>query len=85
MEFLKVLTRNEMKMVKGGDPNTSCEGTDGFCLVCYTPNGSESWCRSSGGDADTECQTIYPAYGSSVTGDWATCSSRSEPPEMPVG
>jgi hypothetical protein len=68
MEALQVLSRSEMKNIKGGA---------GLCLVCTTPNGTESWNRSDGGDADAECQAIYPAYGSEVTGYWATCAPAS--------
>ncbi|MEO9886569.1 MAG: hypothetical protein ABJR05_02975 [Balneola sp.] len=76
MEFLNVLTRDEMNNVTGG---TGCSGSH-LCIVCTTPGGTGSWCRPNGeGDATSECQAIYPAYNpSNVSGEWATCSGVGE-------
>lgn len=82
MNELQTLSRSEMKNIMAGvDPNTPCGGEGGgLCLVCTTPNGTESWCRSAGGEsADIECQAIYPAHGSNVTGYYATCSGPGDP------
>lgn len=77
MEALQILSRNEMRMVKGGDPNQPCGsgGSGGICVVCTTPGGTESWCRSDTSDATSVCRGIYPAYGDEVSGEWATCAS----------
>jgi len=70
---MKKLSRDEMKKVIGGmnAPGGAC-AEDHTWLVCSTPNGTESWCRSSSsGNASNVCQSIYPAYGGSVSGNWA--------------
>lgn len=70
---MKDLSKDEMKKVLGGvmapPPNQPCSTQ--YELVCTTPNGSESWCRTSeSGNASDECRAIYPAYGDSVWGNW---------------
>jgi len=70
---MKKLSREQMKNVMGGllEPGGNC-GENQTWLVCTTPNGTETWCRSSSsGNASTACQAIYPAYGAVVYGNWA--------------
>lgn len=67
---MKKLSRSEMKKLQGGGQG-GCPGNY-WWLVCSTPNGTESWCRSSNsGDANTICAGIYPAYNEGVSGNWA--------------
>lgn len=76
MNNLKLLSRSEMRNIKGGDPGGGTIGCNGLCLVCETPGGTEIWCRSSGsGSATDECKLIYPAYGNDVCGTWETCGT----------
>lgn len=72
MEFLNVLTREEMRNVKGGSMPVG-----GLCLYCWTPGGFESWCRTdTGSNAGSICEGIYPAYDETeVSGNWQTGGS----------
>lgn len=72
MEGLQLLSRSEMRNIKGG--NTGCSGQ---CLYCHTPNGFEAWYRPNddpSGDADGECGQIYPAYGGG-NGEYFDCGA----------
>ena len=70
--FGKVLSKSEQMRIMGGYPPGGSCGENQYWLVCTTPNGTESWCRSSmSGNASDVCSGIYPAYGSSVSGNWA--------------
>jgi hypothetical protein len=63
------------KLTAGFNPDTVCSGEGLNCLICYTPGGVQTWCRSNtDSDPTQECQDIYPAYGGSVTGNWGNCS-----------
>ncbi len=68
-----LLTREQMKSVFGGSGGSSTCANGQWWLMCVTPGGYENWCRSSNsGNANTECQNIYPAYNpGDVTGQWA--------------
>lgn len=75
MNFVKTLSRDEMKNVMAGS-NENCPDGNGGCITCFTPDGEECWYRCDNeGDANQICQSIYPAHGDQVFGFHSVCDS----------